>query len=168
MKNNVLVDVMRLICLFFIITGIRFYIGANLQYDVGDCVCIPVPLYHCFGMVIGNLACISKGATMVYPAEVFDPLATLQVLCYLLIILFNIDCLLSAYFAAQAIQDEKCVSLMAVPTMMLAQIEHPRFAEFDLTSLRTGVMAGTLCPSHLMVKVQNLMHMKQVTICYGE
>ena len=93
-----------------------------LRYTAADRVCIPVPLYHCFGMGVGNLGCVTSGATMVYPAESFEPLATLE-----------------------AIAGERCTSIYGVPTMFIAQLEHPRFAEFDLTSLRTGIMAGAPC-----------------------
>ncbi|MDC0673693.1 AMP-binding protein [Nannocystis radixulma] len=121
-----------------------FYIGEALRYSERDRVCIPVPFYHCFGMVIGNLACTSHGACMVVPGDVFDPLATLE-----------------------AVQEERCTSLYGVPTMFIAELEHPRFAEFDLTSLRTGVMAGSPCPIETMKQVQARMHMHEVTICYG-
>src|SRR5262249_58620934 len=114
------------------------------SYSEQDRVCIPVPYYHCFGMVMGNLACTSVGACMVIPAPAFDPEATLR-----------------------AVQDERCTSLYGVPTMFIAELEHPRFAEFDLSSLRTGVMAGSPCPIETMKQVRTLMHMEQVTICYG-
>jgi fatty-acyl-CoA synthase len=121
-----------------------FFIGEGCAYTEADRVCIPVPLYHCFGMVLGNLACTTHGATMVYPAEAFDPVATLS-----------------------AVQAERCTSLYGVPTMFIAELEHPRFTEFDLTSLRTGIMAGSPCPVEVMKKVQSDMHMGEVTICYG-
>jgi fatty-acyl-CoA synthase len=110
----------------------------------GDALCIPVPLYHCFGMVMGNLGCTTRGATMVYPAPSFEPVATLE-----------------------AVQAERCVSLYGVPTMFIAMLDSPRFAEFDLTSLRTGVMAGSPCPVEVMKRCVNDMHMSEVTICYG-
>jgi fatty-acyl-CoA synthase len=121
-----------------------FFIGQGCRYTQADRVAIPVPLYHCFGMVLGNLACTTHGAAMVYPAEAFDPVATLA-----------------------AVQAERCTSLYGVPTMFIAELEHPRFGEFDLTSLRTGIMAGSPCPVEVMKKVQADMHMDQVTICYG-
>jgi fatty-acyl-CoA synthase len=103
-----------------------------------------VPLYHCFGMVMGNLGCVSRGATMVYPAEAFDPLAVLE-----------------------TVQAEKCAALYGVPTMFIAMLGHPDFARFDLTSLRTGIMAGSPCPIEVMRQVIDRMHMPQVTIAYG-
>jgi fatty-acyl-CoA synthase len=121
-----------------------FFIGEGCRYTNADRVCIPVPLYHCFGMVLGNLACTTHGATMVYPAEAFDPEATLA-----------------------AVQAERCTSLYGVPTMFIAELEHPNFADFDLSSLRTGIMAGSPCPVEVMKKVQADMHMAEVTICYG-
>jgi fatty-acyl-CoA synthase len=121
-----------------------YFIGEGCRYSEADRVCIPVPLYHCFGMVLGNLACTTHGAAMVYPAEAFDPEATLA-----------------------AVQAERCTSLYGVPTMFIAELEHPRFADFDLTSLRTGIMAGSPCPVEVMKKVQADMHMDEVTICYG-
>ncbi len=121
-----------------------FFIGEGCRYTEADRVCIPVPLYHCFGMVLGNLACTTHGAAMVYPAEAFDPEATLA-----------------------AVQAERCTSLYGVPTMFIAELEHPRFAEFDYSSLRTGIMAGSPCPVEVMKKVQAEMHMGEVTICYG-
>jgi len=114
----------------------------NLTYQ--DKMCIPVPLYHCFGMVMGNLGCITHGATMVYPSEGFEPIAVLQ-----------------------AVQDEKCTSLYGVPTMFIAELDHPDFSKFDLSSLRTGVMAGSPCPTEVMKKVNSLMNMQEVEICYG-
>ncbi|MCP3098109.1 AMP-binding protein [Myxococcus sp. K15C18031901] len=121
-----------------------YFIGEALRYGPDDRVCIPVPFYHCFGMVIGNLACTSHGATMVIPGEAFDPLAVLQ-----------------------TVQAERCTSLYGVPTMFIAELDHPRFGEFDLTSLRTGVMAGSPCPVEVMKQVQSRMNMREVTICYG-
>jgi fatty-acyl-CoA synthase len=121
-----------------------FFIGEGCGYTGADRVCIPVPLYHCFGMVLGNLACTTHGAAMVYPAESFEPEATLA-----------------------AVQAERCTSLYGVPTMFIAELEHPRFGEFDLSSLRTGIMAGSPCPVEVMKKVQTDMHMPEVTICYG-
>jgi len=121
-----------------------YLVGEMIKYTEQDRVCIPVPLYHCFGMVMGNLACSSHGACMVVPAEAFDPLATLD-----------------------AIAAERCTSLYGVPTMFIAQLAHPRFNEFDLSSLRTGIMAGSPCPVEVMKQVQSLMHMPEITICYG-
>jgi fatty-acyl-CoA synthase len=121
-----------------------FFIGAGCRYTEADRVCIPVPLYHCFGMVLGNLACTTHGAAIVYPAESFNPEATLA-----------------------AVQQERCTSLYGVPTMFIAELEHPRFHEFDLSTLRTGIMAGSPCPVEVMKKVQSDMHMAEVTICYG-
>ncbi len=109
-----------------------------------DKLCIPVPLYHCFGMVMGNLGCISHGATMIYPSEGFEPQSVLQ-----------------------TVQEEKCTALYGVPTMFIAELDHPDFSKYDLTSLRTGVMAGSPCPVEVMKKVQSLMHMREVEICYG-
>jgi len=121
-----------------------WFIGEALHYSERDRVCIPVPFYHCFGMVLGNLACTSHGATMVIPAESFDAAATLR--------------------AAAA---ERCTSLYGVPTMFIAELDHPEFAGFDLTTLRTGIMAGSPCPVEVMKKVQSKMHMTEVSICYG-
>jgi fatty-acyl-CoA synthase len=121
-----------------------FFIGAGCRYTEADRVCIPVPLYHCFGMVLGNLACTTHGAAIVYPGESFEPVATLA-----------------------AVQQERCTALYGVPTMFIAELEHPRFAEFDLSTLRTGIMAGSPCPVEVMKKVQSDMHMAEVTICYG-
>jgi len=121
-----------------------YLVGEMIKYTEQDRVCIPVPFYHCFGMVMGNLACSSHGACMVVPADAFDPLATLE-----------------------TIAAERCTSLYGVPTMFIAQLSHPRFSEFDLTSLRTGIMAGSPCPVEVMKQVQSSMHMPEVTICYG-
>ena len=121
-----------------------YFVGRGCRYSERDRVCIPVPYYHCFGMVMGNLACTSHGACMVIPAPAFDPVATLQ-----------------------AVQDERCTSLYGVPTMFIAELEHPRFGEFDLTSLRTGIMAGSPCPIETMKRCVDEMHMEEVTICYG-
>jgi fatty-acyl-CoA synthase len=121
-----------------------FFVGEACGYTQADRVCIPVPYYHCFGMVMGNLACTSHGACMVLPAPAFDPAATLR-----------------------AVQDERCTSLYGVPTMFIAELEHPEFARFDLTSLRTGIMAGSPCPIETMRRCVEEMHMEQVTIAYG-
>jgi fatty-acyl-CoA synthase len=121
-----------------------YFIAEVLKYGPEDRVCIPVPFYHCFGMVIGNLGCTSHGATMVVPGEAFEPLSVLE-----------------------TVATEKCTSLYGVPTMFIAELEHPRFGELDLSSLRTGVMAGSPCPIEVMKSVIGRMHMKEVTICYG-
>ena len=121
-----------------------YLVGEMIKYTEQDRVCIPVPFYHCFGMVMGNLACSSHGACMVVPGEAFDPLATLE-----------------------TIAAERCTSLYGVPTMFIAQLAHARFREFDLSSLRTGIMAGSPCPVETMKQVQSSMHMPEVTICYG-
>ena len=115
-----------------------------LGYTDADRVCIPVPLYHCFGMGVGNLGCVTTGSTMVYPAATFEPVATMQ-----------------------AVQDERCTSLYGVPTMWIAQLEHPRFREFDLTSLRTGLMGGSPCPVEVMKRAVDDMHAREVCIVYG-
>jgi fatty-acyl-CoA synthase len=121
-----------------------YFVGEYLRYTERDRICIPVPFYHCFGMVMGNLAATSHGATMVVPGEAFDPLAVLE-----------------------AIEAERCTSLYGVPTMFIAELDHPEFARFDLSSLRTGIMAGSPCPVEVMKEVQRDMHMPEVTICYG-
>jgi fatty-acyl-CoA synthase len=121
-----------------------FFIGEALQYTEKDRVCIPVPFYHCFGMVLGNLACTTHGATMVIPAEAFDPILTMQ-----------------------TVQQERCTALYGVPTMFIAELDHERFEEFDFSTLRTGIMAGSPCPVEVMKKVQTVMHMPEMTICYG-
>lgn len=121
-----------------------YFIGQRLKYTEKDRVCIPVPFYHCFGMVIGNLCCTSTGACMVIPSEGFDPQLTLQ-----------------------AVAAEKCTSLYGVPTMFIAELQLPDFASYDLTSLRTGVMAGSPCPVEVMKQVQSKMYMREVSICYG-
>jgi fatty-acyl-CoA synthase len=121
----------------FNVTGIQ-------RLGPGDALCVPVPLYHCFGMVMGNLGCTTRGATVVYPAPAFEPEATLA-----------------------AVEAERCVSLYGVPTMFIAMLDHPGFDQFDLTSLRTGVMAGSPCPIEVMKRCVSEMHMPEVTICYG-
>jgi fatty-acyl-CoA synthase len=120
------------------------FIGRTLRYSAVDRVCIPVPFYHCFGMVLGNLACTCHGACMVVPAECFDPLAVLE-----------------------TVQAEQCTSLYGVPTMFIAELDHPRFAEFDLSSLWTGIVAGAPCPLEMMKDVVSRMHMCEVAIGYG-
>ena len=121
-----------------------YFVGEACAYTPEDRVCIPVPLYHCFGMVMGNLGCTTHGACMVIPAPAFEPGATLE-----------------------AVQEERCTSLYGVPTMFIAELDHPDFASFDLSSLRTGIMAGSPCPVEVMRKVIDRMHMEGVTICYG-
>ena len=121
-----------------------FFVGEAIKLVPGDRLCIPVPLYHCFGMVMGNLGCLTHGATMVYPAEAFEPLAVLE-----------------------TVAQEKCTGLYGVPTMFIAALDHPRFAEFDLSSLRTGIMAGSPCPIEVMKRVIGKMNMAEVTIAYG-
>jgi fatty-acyl-CoA synthase len=121
-----------------------FFIGETLKYTEADRVCIPVPFYHCFGMVLGNLACTTHGATMVIPAEAYDPVLTMQ-----------------------TVEKERCTSLNGVPTMFIGELEHPRFKEFDFSSLRTGIMAGSPCPVEVMKKVQTVMHIPEMTIAYG-
>ena len=121
-----------------------FFVGEALRYTEEDRVCIPVPFYHCFGMVIGNLSCTSRGACMVVPGESFDPLAVLE-----------------------TVAAERCTSLYGVPTMFIAELDHPRFAEFDLSSLRTGIMAGAPCPVEVMKKVREKMGLREMTIACG-
>ncbi len=121
-----------------------YFIGEAMRLGADDRLCIPVPLYHCFGMVLGNLACITHGSTIVYPNSAFDPLATLQ-----------------------AVQDERCTGLHGVPTMFIAMLDHPRFRDFDLSTLRTGIMAGSPCPVEVMKRVVGDMHQSQITIAYG-
>jgi fatty-acyl-CoA synthase len=121
-----------------------FFIGEALRLSERDRVCIPVPFYHCFGMVLGNLACTTHGSCMVVPGEGYEPLAVME-----------------------TVQAERCTALYGVPTMFIAELDHPRFSEFDFSSLRTGIMAGSPCPVEVMRKVQSQMHMPEVTICYG-
>ena len=121
-----------------------FFIGKAMHLTEQDRLCIPVPLYHCFGMVLGNLACITHGAAMVYPGAGFDPLAVLE-----------------------TVAEERCTGLHGVPTMFIAEMEHPRFGEFDLTSLRTGMMAGSPCPIEVMRRAMTRMHLSEITIGYG-
>src|SRR4051794_10243442 len=121
-----------------------FFVGELCRYTEADRVCIPVPFYHCFGMVLGTLACTTQGACVVTPAPAFEPEPVLG-----------------------AVQAEGCTSLYGVPTMFIAELEHPRFGEYDLTTLRTGIMAGSPCPIEVMRRVIERMHMGEVTICYG-
>jgi fatty-acyl-CoA synthase len=121
-----------------------YFIGEGCGYTEQDRVCIPVPFYHCFGMVLGNLACTTHGAAIIIPAAGFDPAATLR-----------------------AVAAERCTSLYGVPTMFIAELALPDFASYDLSSLRTGIMAGSPCPVEVMKRVVSEMHMSEVTICYG-
>jgi fatty-acyl-CoA synthase len=121
-----------------------YFIGETLGYSNADRVCVPVPFYHCFGMVLGNLAIVTHGACIVIPSEAFEPRAALE-----------------------AVEGERCTSLYGVPTMFIAELNDPFFAEADLSSLRTGIMAGSPCPVEIMKRVQTEMHMGEVTICYG-
>lgn len=121
-----------------------YFVGRAMRLTEKDRICIPVPLYHCFGMVMGNLASVTLGAAMVYPGEGFDPLTTLR-----------------------TIEQEKCTALYGVPTMFIAELDHPEFASFDLKSLRTGIMAGAPCPIEVMKRVNSDMNMRGVTIAYG-
>jgi fatty-acyl-CoA synthase len=120
------------------------FVGEALGLTVRDSLCVPVPMYHCFGMVMGVLAAVTHGSAVVLPSEAFEPVAVLE-----------------------AIAVERCTALYGVPTMFIAQLDHPRFPEFDLGSLRTGIMAGAPCPPTLMRRVVDDMHMRDVTICYG-
>jgi fatty-acyl-CoA synthase len=121
-----------------------YFVGRACGYSERDRVCIPVPFYHCFGMVMGNLACIALGATMVIPGEAFEAGAVLE-----------------------TVAAERCTALYGVPTMFIAELDHPRFAELDLSSLRTGIMAGSPCPVEVMKAVLTRMHLPEMTICYG-
>ncbi len=121
-----------------------FFIGEGQKFTEKDRVCIPVPFFHCFGMVLANLACITHGACMVVPGEAFD-----------------------AEVVMKTVQDEKCTALYGVPTMFIAELSHPNFSKYDFSSLRTGIMAGSLCPIDTMEKVIDKMNMKEVTIVYG-
>src|SRR5262245_9447741 len=121
-----------------------YFVGRAMRLTEQDRICIPVPLYHCFGMVMGNLASVTLGAAMVYPGEGFDPLATLK-----------------------TIAEEKCTTLYGVPTMFIAELDHPDFAKFDLSSLRTGMLGGAPCRIEVMRRVNQLMSMLEVTIGYG-
>jgi fatty-acyl-CoA synthase len=121
-----------------------FFVGETCRYTHEERICIPVPLYHCFGMVMGNLAAITHGACMVYPSEAFDPAAVLA-----------------------AVQKERCTSLYGVPTMFIAELDHADCSKTDFSTLRTGIMAGSPCPVEVMKRVQKEMHMPEVTICYG-
>jgi fatty-acyl-CoA synthase len=121
-----------------------FFIGEAMRLTERDRLCIPVPLYHCFGMVLGNLACVTHGAAMVFPGESFDPAAVLR-----------------------TVQEERCTALHGVPTMFIAILDNPEFARYDLSTLRTGIMAGSPCPAEVMSRVIGKMHMREITIAYG-
>jgi fatty-acyl-CoA synthase len=121
-----------------------FFVTEVMKFTEKDRLIIPVPLYHCFGMVLGNLGCMTHGATMIYPSESFDPKAVLE-----------------------TIQEEKATVLYGVPTMFIAELEHPDFEKYDYSSLRTGIMAGSPCPVEVMKKVNKLMHIPEMTIAYG-
>ncbi|OXI58127.1 AMP-binding protein [Burkholderia sp. AU27893] len=126
-----------------VVNNARF-IAMAMRFSEQDTLCIPVPLYHCFGMVLAVLACVSTGAAMVFPGEAFDPVATLA-----------------------AVADERCTALHGVPTMFIAELDHPEFAKFDLSTLRTGIMAGSPCPIETMKRVVSQMHLSEITIAYG-
>jgi fatty-acyl-CoA synthase len=121
-----------------------YFVGEVLRYTEHDRICLPVPFYHCFGCVLGNLATVTHGSAVVIPGESFDPDATLQ-----------------------AIEEERCTSIYGVPTMFIAQLDHPRFSSVQLETLRTGIMAGAPCPIDVMRQVIGRMHVPQITICYG-
>ena len=121
-----------------------FWVGERMRLTHRDRLCIPVPFYHCFGMVLGNLACVTHGATMVIPAPHFSPLQTLQ-----------------------AVAQERCTALHGVPTMFIAELDHPQFPAFDLSTLRTGIMAGAPCPIEVMKRVMDQMHCREITIACG-
>ncbi|MGH8595262.1 MAG: AMP-binding protein, partial [Gammaproteobacteria bacterium] len=128
----------------FSIVNNGYFVGRLMHFNEQDRLCIPVPLYHCFGMVLGVLTCVTHGATMVFPGESFDPKSVLE-----------------------TVARERCTALHGVPTMFIAELDDPDFARFDLTSLRTGIMAGAPCPVEIMKRVLNEMHMREVTIAYG-
>ncbi|HET6185284.1 MAG TPA: AMP-binding protein [Acetobacteraceae bacterium] len=121
-----------------------YFIAEAMRFTEHDKLCIPVPMYHCFGMVLGVLACTTHGAAMVFPGEGFDPLATLQ-----------------------TVAEERCTALHGVPTMFIAELDHPEFRRFDLSSLRTGIMAGAPCPIEVMRRCVETMHLSEITIAYG-
>ena len=121
-----------------------FFVGEEMKFTQHDRLCIPVPFYHCFGMVLGNLACVTHGATMVLPSDAF-----------------------SAETVLKTVEEEKCTALHGVPTMFIAELDHPNFKQFNLSSLRTGVMAGSPCPVEVMKKVISDMGIREITICYG-
>ena len=121
-----------------------FFVGECMRLSPVDRLCIPVPMYHCFGMVLGSLACLTHGSTIVFPNDGFDALTVLE-----------------------TVQAERCTGLHGVPTMFIAELDHPRFAEFDLSTLRTGIMAGTACPIEVMKRVVERMNLREITIAYG-
>jgi len=121
-----------------------FFVGEGMNFTHHDRLCIPVPFYHCFGMVLGNLACVTHGATMVLPSDAF-----------------------SAETVLRTVEEEKCTALHGVPTMFIAELDHPNFREFNLSTLRTGIMAGSPCPVEVMKKVISDMGIREITICYG-
>ena len=121
-----------------------YFVGRAMQFSEQDRLCIPVPLYHCFGMVMSVLTCVTHGAAMIFPADSFEPRAVLE-----------------------AVMAERCTALHGVPTMFIAELDHPEFGQFDLSTLRTGIMAGAPCPTEVMKRVLTEMHMSQVTIAYG-
>jgi len=122
-----------------------FQVGQQMQLGVNDKLCIPVPLYHCFGMVMGNLACLTHGSAAIFPSQAFDPISCLE-----------------------AIAQYRCTAVHGVPTMFIAQLSEPTFSQYDLSSLRTGIMAGSLCPIEVIKKVMKNMHMAKVLIAYGQ
>ncbi|MBM4227981.1 MAG: AMP-binding protein [Gammaproteobacteria bacterium] len=128
----------------FNIVNNGYFVGQAMHFTAGDRLCIPVPLYHCFGMVMGVLTCVSHGAAMIFPSDAFEPKAVLE-----------------------AVAAERCTALHGVPTMFIAELDHPEFSRYDLGSLRTGIMAGAPCPIEVMKRVLNEMHMSGVTIAYG-
>jgi len=121
-----------------------YFVGETMDLIADDRLCIPVPMYHCFGMVLGTLACVAHGATMVFPSEGFDALEVLR-----------------------TVEAERCTALHGVPTMFIAEVDHPEFASFDLSSLRTGIIAGAPCPVELMKRLIGEMHLAEITIAYG-
>ena len=121
-----------------------YFSGRIMRFTAGDRLCLPVPLYHCFGMVLGNLLCILHGAAVVYPSDSFDALAVLQ-----------------------TVAEERCTALHGVPTMFIAEMEHPEFGRFDLSTLRTGIMAGSPCPIEVMRRAVDRMGLREITIGYG-
>jgi fatty-acyl-CoA synthase len=121
-----------------------YFTARGMHFTEADRLCVPVPLYHCFGMVMGVLGCLTHGATMVFPGEGFDALAALQ-----------------------TVAQERCTAIYGVPTMFIAEMEHPDFAKYDLSSLRTGIMAGSPCPIEVMRRAMEAMHLREITIAYG-
>jgi fatty-acyl-CoA synthase len=121
-----------------------YFVGETMALSERDRLCIPVPMYHCFGMVLGTLACVAHGATMIFPSEGFDPLEVLT-----------------------TVESERCTALHGVPTMFIAEVDHPEFPKFDLSSLRTGIIAGAPCPVELMKRLIGEMHLAEITIAYG-